>query len=242
MAVRPRKIGTSPGCCPSRVDSLLSPHNSNPGARLNKFERIRLVRYLELNTEQSVLVEDRADLQEHAKFLDRLDRRSVRTYLRAEETYNGPHFPIVSRSEFESNCLRLLDDGYSLIVAEPIDPADALLAGCIIRRLGEFNIEVAMGPGTVRRVTHEGRVDKALTLSGPDDPECTPEIGRVLNALLAAEERWRNDIALTDILYEFSVYRHPIGWKSEPAIFWEMRGLEEQDLTLERWYREVIAP
>lgn len=212
-----------------------------PTRPMNKFERIRLVRHLGINTEDSVLVESRADLDKHSHFLAGLNRCSVRTFPRASAGHSKPHFPIVTRAEFQSSCVPLLDQGYSLIVAKPIDPTDATLAGRIVRRPSDFLVEVALGPGTTRRVTHEGRIDQTLELSGPDDPRCGPEIARALSELAKAEKRWADQIQLTDVLYEFSAYRHPVGWKHEPIIFWEIHGLEGQDAKLDRFYREVAA-
>ncbi len=208
---------------------------------VNKFERIRLVRYLGLNTEDSVLVESPADLDKHASFLSRLDKFSVRTFLPAADVHGAPHFPIVTRAEFESTCLPLLAQNYSLIVAEPIDPADASLAGCIERHSGGFLVEVALGPGTVRRVTKEGKIDQSLELSGADDPRCRPEIAQALRELTKAERHLASELLRTGVLYEFSAYNHPVGLKAEQIIFWEIQGLGEQGARLDRFCREVVA-
>ncbi len=243
MAIRPN-MTTSP-CDWLYRDALVSAPplvTTAPNPNVNKFDRIRLLRYLGLNTEDSVLVESRVDLDKHAGFLARLNKRSVRTFLRAGEGRGEPHFPIVTRAEFESACVPLLDQGYALIIAKPIDPAAATLAGCIVRRSRDFLVEVALGPGTVRRVTHEGCIDRTLELRGPDDPRCGAEIAGALDELTAAERRLADTLLLTNVLYEFSAYRHPVGWRSEPIIFWEIQGLGEQDARLDRFYREVVAP
>ncbi len=223
------------------VASAPSPTNRSPERTVNKFERIRLLRHLGLNTEDSVLVQSRADLDKHTRFLSQLEKRSVRTFLRAGEGRGEPHFPIVTSGVFASTCVPLLDQGYALIVAKPIDPADATLAGCIERRPGGFLVEVAFGPGTVRRVTHEGSIDQSLELLGADDPSCGPEIARALSELTKAESRLVSGLLRTDVLYEFSVYAHPVGWKNDSVIFWEIQGLGDQDAKLDRFYREVVA-
>lgn len=235
MVVRPN-MRTSSAALVASAPSLTS---TIATLTVNKFERIRLVRHLGLNTEDSVLVESRPDLDKHSHFLAGLNRCSVRTFPRASAGHSKPHFPIVTRAEFQSSCVPLLDQGYSLIVAKPIDPTDATLAGRIVRRPSDFLVEVALGPGTTRRVTHEGRIDQALELSGPDDPRCGTEIAQALNALTAAERRWANKLQLTDVQYEFSAYRRPVGWKDEHIIFWEIHGLGKQDEHLDRFYREV---
>lgn len=207
---------------------------------MHKYERIVLLRHLGLNTEVSVLIESPTDLEKHHSFLAPLERMSVRTFSK-KGTRQEPHFAIVERAEFQRACLPLLDQGYSLIVATPIDPADAQLAGCILRRPQDFVVEVALGPGTVRRVTHDGKIDLQVELSGPHDPRCQPEVRPALAELAEVERRWGRKLPLVDVLYEFSVYSHPVGWKSERVIFWEVTGLGEQNGKLERFYREVVA-
>lgn len=204
---------------------------------MNKFERVLLLRHLELNTELSVLIESANDLRAEAAFLARLDRYSVRTFRREAYEVGEPHFPIVSKAEFESSCLPLLEQGYSLMVAEPVDPADALLAGAILRDGEKFVVEAAVGPGTVRRVTHQGLIDIRLEARRPSEA-ANPWIQQALDELLAAEDRWRPQVDLRDVLYEFSVYRVPIGWRRERVIFWEIRGLDGHDAELDRFYRE----
>lgn len=240
MAVRPNmEISSAVSILYTSVAS--TPPLTIATRSMNKFERIRLLRHLGLNTEDSVLVESHADLDKHARFLSQLEQRSVRTFLRSGEGRGDPHFPIVTSGEFESACVPLLDQGYALIVAKPIDPTDATLAGCIERRSSGFLVEVAFGPGTVRRVTHEGSIDQTLELSGADDPGCGPEIARALSELTKAESRLVSGLLRTDVLYEFSVYDHPVGWKNDSVIFWEIQGLGNQDAKLDRFYREVVA-
>jgi hypothetical protein len=208
---------------------------------LHKYDRIRLLRHLGLNTEVSVLIESESDLRRHEAFLAPLERMSVRTFSRTGAT-DEPHFPIIGRATFETDCLPLLDQGYSLIVAEPIDPAGAQLAGCILRRPEDFLVELAEGPGTVRRVTHEGKIDLQLAVSGPDDPRCRADIRPAVTELAEAERQWRADVTLMDVLYEFSVYAYPVGWKNEPVIFWEITGLGDQNGRLDKFYREAVPP
>lgn len=232
------------------VGALAASHHASatyqapPRARgleaMNKFDRIRLLRHLGLNTEDSVLIESPSDAERAGAFLSEHDSVSVRTFRPGNGRRGEPHFPIVSHAEFESQCLPLLREGYSLIVARPIDPANALVAGCIIRRNEDYLLELAFGSGTVRRVTHEGKIDQRLSLSGPEDPQATPLHSSALRELATAERRWRQRILLLDVLYEFSVYRHPVGWKNQPTIFWEIEGLDAKDAELEAFYRREV--
>lgn len=216
-----------------------------PAARrsttVNKFERIHLVRLLGLNTEESVLVERAADLSRHADFFRGVSHVSVRTFRPSLDAPYEPHFPFISWREFELQCLPLLDQGYSLIVAKGINPNDAQLAGCILRRRDDFVIEVALGPGTVRRVTHGNQIDLRSVARVASDPGLTQELRAPLELLANAERHWRNELDLRDVLYEFSVYSVAVGWRSEPVIFWEIRGLDSQDTKLEAFYRRVAG-
>jgi hypothetical protein len=214
-----------------------------PGTRrstaVNKFQRIHLVRLLGLNTEDSVLVEQPADLSLHVDFFHGTSHVSVRTFRPTQDAPYEPHFPFVSWPEFDAQCLPLLDQGYSLIVAKGIDPNDAELAGCILRRRDDFVIEVALGPGTVRRVTHGNKIDLRAVVKAADDPQLAEGLRTPLQLLVSTERRWKHDVDLRDVLYEFSVYKMPVGWRSERVIFWEIRGLYTPDSKLERFYRRV---
>jgi hypothetical protein len=207
---------------------------------LNKFERIRLVRYLGLNTEDSVLVASRADLAKHTPFLSKCDRFSVRTFRPGLDAPYEPHFPIVSEAEFESDCVPLLERGYNLIVANGIDPVDALLAGCIWARRDDYLVEAALGPGTVRRVTHGGQIDLSLKLAGARPRSAPAEISEALGVLAETEDSWATQVVLRNVLYEFSVYRAPVGWAEQRVIFWEIRGLDGHDKVLEGFYRRGV--
>lgn len=213
----------------------------NRGAEvMNKFERVRLLRHLGVNTENSVLLQSLADIDREAEFLSRFDRYSVRTFQREVDRMGEPHFPVVSRAEFETSCLPLLSQGYCLMVAEPVDPGDALFAGSLVRSADGFLVEVASGPWTVRRVTHDEQIDVRLEVHHPRDIEDPVEIRDALLKIAALESRWRSDLILTDVVYEFSVYRLPVGWKRERSIFWEILGLGGRDAELGRFFRQVV--
>ncbi len=211
------------------------------GVAMNKFERVRLLRHLGLNTENSVLLQSLADVDREASFLSRFDHYSVRTFQRDVDRMGEPHFPFVSKAEFDASCLPLLSEGYCLMVAEPVDPSDALFAGALLRSADGFLVEVATGPGTVRRVTHDGQIDVQLGVRDPREIEDPVDIRDALLKITALEFRWRSDLILTDVVYEFSVYRVPVGWKRQRSIFWEIRGLEGRDTELGRFFRHVVA-
>ena len=117
---------------------------------MNKFDRIQILKVLGLNTEQNVLVSSKGDWDKHHDFLRRFSKYSVSTFKETPYGRGAPHFPIISRFELEQRLQDLLKDGLNLIIAAPIDPKDAELAGCLLHNAGTVSAEVALGPGTVR--------------------------------------------------------------------------------------------
>ena len=195
---------------------------------MNKFERIQLLKTLGMNTEDSVLIAEERDWETRAGFLHQFSRYSVRTF--RDDAYGGshPHFPIIERGEFEETFRRLLEQGLKLIVAAPIDPKDAELAGCLLYEGGEVLAEVALGPGTVRRVTGEGKVDLRATSERADHSvgdqrvdAAIREVRKAVALLHPPDQR-----AVPDkVLFEFSWYSEPVGCRKERLIFWEVTHL-----------------
>lgn len=203
--------------------------------RVNKYQRIQVLRYFGLNTENSILIACEDDIEKNRAFLDQFDKYSVRTFSEHETTSGRSlHLPTMTREEFFGTYRDLLKEGLNLIVAEQIDPTHAELAGCIMRRGWETTIEIAIGPGTVRRVTHEGRIDERYVCYG-FQPH-TPNL-KVNEALV---EIYRFEHLVSDppdeCIYEFSYYRIPVGWRKQRVIFWEITGAHGQELDLVYYY------
>lgn len=202
---------------------------------MNKFQRIQLVRALGLNTEESVLVSNGKDWELHRGFLQSSSDFSVRTFKSEQLLGDEPHFPVISREELADRYISLLNRGYKLIIAKCIDPADAQMAGGMLYEGSTFHVEVALGPGTVRRVTREGRIDltvKAI-LGKPSGNHLIDK---------SVKEAWWGlrtlhakipELDLKGLLYEFSVYTKPVGWKHEKVIFWELVGSPVQESAME---------
>lgn len=179
-----------------------------------------------MNTEESVLIADEEDLKRHGAFLQQFSQYSVRTF--RDDAYGGshPHFPIIERGEFEETYRRLLEQGLKLIVAAPIDPKDAELAGCLLyERGGGVLAEVALGPGTVRRVTGGGKVDSRVrservgqSVGDHRVDAAILEVRRAVAMLHRPDQRAVPD----EVLFEFSWYSGPVGWRKERLIFWEV--------------------
>lgn len=203
---------------------------------MNKFKRIQLVRTLGLNTEESVLVSNDKDWELHRGFLQSSSVFSVRTFKSEQLLGNEPHYPVISREELADRYISLLHSGFKLIIAKCIDPADAQMAGGMLYEGSAFHVEVALGPGTVRRVTREGRID--LTVKAIPGK---PSGNRLIDE--AVKEAWRGlrtlhanipELDLKGLLYEFSVYGKPVGSKHEKVIFWELVGSPAQESEMER--------
>ena len=202
---------------------------------MNKFQRIQLVRALGLNTEESVLISNDKDWELHQGFLQSSSAFSVRTFKSEQLLGDEPHYPVILREELANKYFSLLNSGFNLIIAKCIDPANAQMAGGMLYEGSAFHVEVALGPGTVRRVTREGRID--LTVKAIPGKPCG-------NHLIdeAVKEGWRGlrtlqskipELDLEGLLYEFSVYGGPVGWKHEKVIFWELVGSPVQESVME---------
>ena len=126
---------------------------------MDKFQRIQVLKRLGLNTEESILIRSMTDWESNAEFLQKFSRYSVRTFRGEGYGETHPFFPIISREELHRRYEELITDGFRLIVATPIDPAEAELAGCLLYDSNQIVAEVALGPGTVRRVTQENMID-----------------------------------------------------------------------------------
>ena len=122
---------------------------------MNKFDRIRILTALGMNTEDSVLVSNSGDWERHRGFLHQFEKYSVRTFRDKAYGRSNPHFPIISREELVDRYSKPLSEGLKLIVASPIDPQDAELAGALLYDAGVVSAEVALrsgnGPACHRR-------------------------------------------------------------------------------------------
>ena len=212
---------------------------SDPGLwmhGLTKYERIQLVRRLGLNTEVNVLIASEADWERNRAFLSGHSMYSVRTFRTPRWSGPEPHFAIMEVSELQAQYRHLLANGLSLIVAEPVDPADAELAGCLMVQADHFLAEVAFGPGTVRRVTHDGDIDRIVSISATNPSgdsrldEAVREARQALRAIVHIPF-----YELQGLIFEFSWYRVPVGWQQKQLIFWEVAGSVAQEALLERF-------
>ena len=209
-----------------------TPVHRNLGAGYNsyvdKFERIQVLKKLALNTEESILIRTEEDWTRHKEFLQKFSRYSVRTFRGPGYGHSDPFFPIIAREKLHASYQKLLSDGLNLIVATPIDPSDAEMAGCLLYEPNGITAEVAHGPGTVRRVTQENKID--LRVKSTDRAVGGISDYRIRIAMEQVGSAVRNIQKLCPALkvdwlvFEFSWYDKGVGLLGEPLIFWEVAG------------------
>jgi len=185
---------------------------------MNKWERIQAVKALGLNTEESILVKDIELNRAQNQFIKEHEIFSLRTFNNFDNDLH-PHYPVINRQKLLEELLLLTKKGYSCIVATCINPAEAELAGCAYKKGGFVFFEIASGPGTVRRVTHEGKIDMHIKV------RLTQATGdRRLDCVLC-EIR---ELPVDNCIFEFSWYKNPVGHKKQRLIFWEVTGADNK--------------
>jgi len=187
---------------------------------LNKFERIQLVLHFGFNTENSFLLRDKEGGDQVEWWVRKFDKFSLRTYYPGSEVKDTPHYPTLTRKELVKLIRPLLKKGLHLIIAEQIDPKDCLFAGAAYKYSGKRNnniikIEIAWGPGTVRRVTHDNKIDIGISVSSKY--KRFSQLGPINTCI---DNFYR--VALTNVMFEFSYYKIPVGILKENFICWEI--------------------
>jgi hypothetical protein len=181
---------------------------------LNKYGRIRFLRNLDVNTEESILVTPDTKSADLDKFIKDLTSVSVRTFEPKLDKIKTPHFPIIKVSELPDILDKVFEGGFHAIVATPIDPKDCLLAGTIWKQSMGGWIELAKGPCTVRRVTHDSVVDYRYNY-----PKDRISDENVREMLYAAKR-----VPYENCILEMSYYSIPVGFRKENVIIWDITG------------------
>jgi len=182
----------------------------------NKFERVQLPRKFGLNGENSVLITSMHDL-EIREFVRRRKVFSVRTFWPDGLTPNitAPHLPTITKRALFKKAPELFRAQLLLIVADQIDPKDCEFRGCIhINHFGDAIMEIAIGPGTVRTVTNEGKIDERLNYPKGCELNLEQHHDYCIEQCLKT--------GLKSVIFEFSFYNIPIGWKQSQFICWEI--------------------
>lgn len=196
----------------------------------NKFQRVQLPRRFGLNGENSILITSMKDLR-ISDFVNQRDEFSVRTFYRDDLGPNliAPHFPTIVKHFLFKKAPNWFEMGLQLIVADRIDPKDCGFRGCIlVQKKGTAIMEIAIGPGTVRTVTNEGKIDET----------------RIYQASSKLNLKYHRDVCvdqcrkskLRNVIFEFSYYNIPIGWKQEQFICWE---ITDDGSHINRLFKEI---
>lgn len=154
------------------------------------------------------------------------ERMSVRTFKRGVPTILAPHFPnIVIDKAILDKVKALLKQSFQVIISEPIDPSDCLWRGNIVYIDDkEWLLEYAKGPGTVREMekldSGEIKRIKQFSYNIPVVPSRVTELGLKGDSVVSIAKSlfWG-----TPILLEWSIYKHPVGYRNRELIFWELR-------------------
>ena len=184
----------------------------------NKFERVRLPQYAGINAENSVLVRSVRELKT-SEFVKKRDEFSVRTFYRDDRKDFGlnkkaPHLCTTTKTNLFRRAPGLFEEGLWLIVADQVDSKDCECRGTIwVMNSGVTLVEIAYGPGTVRTVTNDGEVDERHMLEKSE-----LSLNKNLNYCVAQ----CRSTELRAVIFEFSYYKIPIGWKNEKFICWEI--------------------
>ena len=183
--------------------------------RRNKFQRVQLPRKFGLNAENSVLITSMKELK-ISDFVCQRNSFSVRTFYRdgLGPTSIAPHFPTIVKHFLFKKAPKWFEMNLQLIVADKIDPKDCEFRGCIyMQKLGTALMEIAIGPGTVRTVTNEDKIDETVIYAAKQKLEKS-------SRGYCVEQCRRTE--LRNVIFEFSYYNVPVGWKQEKFICWEI--------------------
>jgi len=183
--------------------------------RRNKFQRVQLPRKFGLNGENSVLITSMKELK-ISDFVSQRNSFSVRTFYFIDNDIGiAPFFPTMTKKQLFKKAPELFSAGLRLIVADKIDPKDCGFRGCIlIQEQGTAVMEIANGPGTVRTVTNEGKIDETIVYAVGQKINCGNKHDLCLWHCRRTE--------LRNVIFEFSYYNVPVGWKQERFICWEI--------------------
>ena len=199
-------------------------NSEKPTKGLNKFERIKLVKILGLNTRDVVLITSHNDWGEYQPWLKQFDKYTISAFKNTPTVGTDPYFAVIKATDFENHRKKLLDEEWNIIVSEGVDPKEALFAGTILRDGDLSEVDVSCGAGAVvRDVTHNGKIDKHFALDGLESSG-DKLIDEALGKIRSVEEGRPHLPALRRVIYEFSYYKTEVGHKRENAIFWEITG------------------
>lgn len=188
---------------------------------MNKFDRIQYIQRLGFNTENSIQLKSTNDdaMKMFEWFTKSLTQISLRCYNPKDEKASVPHFPIINVHDAPDKIKLITSNGLVAIVATPIDPKYAIYAGTIWKEDVTITIELAKGPCTVRKVTHDGIIDISIILHNLQSDADKIKDTRVAEMIVEAMAFPHKHCIL-----EMSYYSIPIGTKNKNIIIWDVTG------------------
>ena len=220
---------------------------------MNKYQKIELVRLMGFNTEENILISlwEEYDQKKFNDFVTahNISDVSIRTMITTEtRDKTTPHFPIIDINGAKEIIKRLISEHFLCIVATPIDPKNALIAGAAVKSEKKNSIvfDIACGPGTVRRVTRDGIIDifceynqehKVAMIKG------NKGISKTFIEIVTAVVKEISKIPIKNCSIEFSYYSHPVGYKKENIIIWDINsdGSDESLREIEEYYDKLMG-
>jgi hypothetical protein len=185
----------------------------------NKFSSIKFLESRGLNVPVCELVIDSDTLVDR---LSTYNAVSIRSFRPGEVT--SPHMPNQKFSpDLVSKCLALIDNKYKLILAQPIDPNNAVVKGNVKISKEGWLIEYIKGAGTVRDIEKTHIDDNNYGSISNDIQLVSKAIGPGAVSIIREVEKmfWGRPI-----IVEWSIYSENIGTQDSKIIFWEVRKAE----------------
>lgn len=182
----------------------------------NKFSSIEFLKDKGLNVPRCILINDIDSLTEK---ISNYRKVSIRTF--KDEDVLCPHMPNREYSpELINECISLIGQGYNLILAEPIDPKNAVVKGNVRMDSNGWVMEYIKGAGTVRDIEKTSTADKNYGFITNDIQSATKRIGPGAASIIRDIEKlfWGRSI-----IVEWSIYSKNIGVHNNRIIFWEIR-------------------
>jgi hypothetical protein len=185
----------------------------------DKFSSIEFLKSRGLNVPICELVTDNDTLVAR---LSTYKAVSIRTFKPGKIA--TPHLPNQKfTSGLVSKCIGLIDDGYKLILAQPIDPSNAVVKGNVKIDSNGWLMEYIKGAGTVRDIEKTYIDDDNYGSITNDVQLVSKHIGPGAVSIIREVEKmfWGKPI-----IVEWSIYSENIGTQNSKIIFWEVRKAE----------------
>lgn len=191
---------------------------------MNKFERVQFLKKHGLNVVSYRLVKNKVEFHKLLEELGEDSRINIRTFMEKAESYGRPMYLKLNKEKAFAQGLKLLDFGFTLMLGmvdnNACDPKDCIISGTCLKKKDTYILEVTLGPGTVRRVTHGVKIDQKFII-----PRGIPHTNEIIDQVITNAE----DFPLENIILEWGYYFTQVGYKGENLIFFDFTKLQEEE-------------